>query len=106
MTRKTYRLLMILQGFLWFYLAAENALSDRVALPIVILAFLDGACYVVLGLLDIRKLLWRMLSLAFLAANLILTFTDQLGFYDYLVMGWNIVLLILVFTLAIKRKKA
>lgn len=56
MMRKAYRLLMILQGCLWFFMATETALSDSVVLSVAILAFLNGVCYILLGLLDIRTL--------------------------------------------------
>jgi hypothetical protein len=106
MIRKTYKLLMILQGFLWFYMAIQNAFSDKVMLPILVLTLLNGVLYILFGLTDIRKLFFQLAAFAFLFVNIILTFTDQLGFYDYLVMGWNFILLILVFSIIFKRQKA
>ena len=38
-----------------------------------------------------RNLLYKILATFFLFANLILTVTDQMGFFDYLVLALNII---------------
>jgi hypothetical protein len=105
MKEKAYKLLMILQGLLWLYMTVQSAVSRTVPYPVIILMLLDGIFFILLAIPDIRKLFFKLVTLAFLGANMILTFTDQLGFMDYLVMGWNLILLLLVFSIILKRKQ-
>ena len=106
MKRNLYRLLMILQGLLWIGMAVQSTSSGTVSYPILILMLLDGVFYILLAFPDIRKLLYKLAVLAFLLANTVLTVTDQMGFMDYLVLAWNLVLLVLVFFIIFARKQA
>ncbi len=106
MNRKVYRLLMIAQGLLWLYMAVQSALSGIASyLIIVILMALNGACYMLLAFPDIRKPLFKFSTIAFLGVNTVLSFTDQLGFMDYLVIVWNLVLLVLTFSILLTKKQ-
>lgn len=105
MKRNIYRLLMILQGLLWIIMAVRSITSGTVSYPILVLMLLDGVFYILLAFPDIRKLYFKLAVLAFLLANTILTLTDQMGFLDYLVLAWNLILLVLVFTIIFKRKQ-
>ena len=102
---KAYKLLMILQGLLWFYLTVQSAVSDTVQIPVLILMALDGALYILLAFPDLHKPAFKLAIPAFLATNTVLTVTDQMGFWDYLVLGWNAILLVLVFLIVFWRKK-
>ena len=107
MNRKAYQLLMLLQGLFWLAMALQSALSGiAVYSAIVLLMALDGILYILLALPDIRKPFYKLTVIAFLGVNTVLTVTDQLGFFDYLVLAWNIVLLVLVFTIVLPRRQA
>ncbi len=105
MKEKAYRLLMILQGLLWIAMAVRSIATGTVSTPILVLMLLDGFCYILLAFPDLRKLFFRLAALAFLLANTVLTFTDQMGFMDYLVLLWNLGLLVLVFLIGFRRKQ-
>ena len=106
MRRKAYQLLMLLQGLLWLAMALQSALSGiAVYSAIVLLMALNGILYILLALPDIRKPFFKLAAIAFLGVNTVLTVTDQLGFFDYLVLAWNIILLVLVFTIVLPRKQ-
>ena len=105
MKEKAYRLLMILQGLLWIVMAVRSITADTVSTPILVLMLLDGVFYILLAFPDLRMLFFKLATLAFLLANTVLTFTDQIGFMDYLVLAWNLVLLALVFFISFQRKQ-
>jgi len=106
MNKKAYTLLMILQGMLWIAMALQGAFSRAVVYPLIILLMaLNGILYILLALPDIRKPLFKFSSLAFLGVNTVLTITDQLGFFDYLVLVWNLILLVLFFSVIFPRKQ-
>ena len=88
-------------------MALQSTLSGiAVYRVIVVLMALNGILYILLALPDIRKPFFMPTAIAFPAVNTVLTVTDQPGFFDYLVLAWNSVLLVLVFTIVYPRKKA
>ena len=105
MKEKAFKLLMILQGLLWIYMTIQSVVSDKAAAIILGMMALDGIFYILLAFADIRQLLYRLVVLAFLGTNAILSITDQMGFFDYLVLSWNVVLLILVCLIIVKQRK-
>lgn len=105
MKEKAYRLLMILQGLLWIVMAVRSITAGTVSTPILVLMLLDGVFYILLAFPDLRALFLKLAVLAFLLANTALTFTDQMGFLDYLVLAWNLVLLALASSIAFQRKQ-
>lgn len=98
MRYKAYKLLMILQGILWFILTILGIFTGTVSQPVLLLLMaLDGTAYILLALFDLQKPLFKLAVPVFLVANTILTVTDQMGFMDVLVLGWNLILLGLAF---------
>ena len=106
MNQKLYKLLMILQGILWIAMAIQSAFSDTAVYPIIMLLMvLNGILYILLAFPDIRTPFFKLAVIAFLGVNTVLSVTDQLGFFDYLVLVWNIALLVLVFTIVLPRRQ-
>ena len=105
MKMKAYKLLMILQGLFWFYSTVQSAISGKAQLPVLLLLALDGVLYILLALPNLQKKLFKLIVPAFLIGNTLLTVTDQMGFMDFLILGWNAVLLVLVFSIIFRRTK-
>ena len=57
-------------------------------------------------MLKIRKPVIPILITVFLMVNTVLTFTDQMGVYDWIVLLLNLAALVLSFILAIKRYRS
>jgi 4-amino-4-deoxy-L-arabinose transferase-like glycosyltransferase len=55
---------------------------------------LNAIPFILLSRLYRKTLLLKIVTALFLAVNLILTFTDQMGLFDYIVLALNIVTLI------------
>ena len=104
MKEKAYKLFMILQGVLWLYMATQSIITGKSGLLVFLLMLLDGILFILLALPDIHRRRYSFIALAFLAGNTLLTVTDQMGVMDYLVLVWNIALLILVLSIIVKPK--
>lgn len=96
---------MIIQGIVWIVLTLISFQGDSASNIIDTMMLINGLCYIVLALIVDRKKLFRIAIIFFLAINLILTFTDQVGFYDYLVLALNAISLISFIVYIVIRKK-
>ncbi|MCE5259798.1 MAG: hypothetical protein LLG44_12205 [Chloroflexi bacterium] len=91
------RISMALQGALYLGFAIDRLLGASSAggmgrLVLALLLFANSAAFCVLAYLAPRYARWlQILTLAFLAVNLALSLTDQVGFWDYLVFALNFV---------------
>ena len=104
MKGKAYKLLMLLQGALWFILTILSLRSGMASIPVLILLALDGAAYILLAFSTLQRLLFKLAVPTFLVANTILPLTDQMGAMDYLVLVWNLVLLVLTFLIIFQKQ--
>ena len=91
---KTFKILMSAQGVLWFgfviYGIVKQMQSDASMNGVVMLLMaLNGMLFILLPLFFDKAFWIKLLTLVFLAVNLLLTFTDQTGFFDYVVLVLN-----------------
>lgn len=93
--QKNIRLILSLQGMLWFVLAFLHW-QEYSNLAIAILLALDGLGFLTLAFLYSWRKLFRFATLFYLLVNLVLTITDQMGLADYLVLALNMILVLLV----------
>jgi hypothetical protein len=105
MKEKIYKLLMIIQGVLWVYLTIRSALEGKAMAIILAMMALNGVFYLLFAFADIRRLPYKLIILLFLAANAVLSLTDQMSFMDYLVFTWNIILIVLILLIILPAKK-
>ena len=85
---------MLAQAVMWTVFAVMRLieLSGSMDMVLAILMFANAAAFAVLGcLFKKRRLLLKISTLAFLFVNMVLTFTDQMGVYDWIVLGLNII---------------
>ena len=98
---KIAKFLLMLLGFIWIvfgifstWLGGETVAGMWV---IVIMMFGDGLAYLGIGFLLHRfPRLMQLAGLGLVAVNIILTFTDQLGFFDYFTFVLNLAALYLL----------
>ncbi len=90
------RISMVLQGVLYLGFAIDRLLgaSSAGAVGSVVMAALllaNAIAFFVLAYLVPRHARWlQVITVAFLAVNLALSLTDQVGFWDYLVFALNL----------------
>jgi hypothetical protein len=97
--------LFLLNGVLWLifsFVGLFNAIDGVVAMLgpwlLAIMMAGNGMVFLVLGIFSQRGWRWMYyIALAFLAVNIILSFTDQFGFFDLFTMLVDIVLIPLLF---------
>ncbi len=98
-THFVFKIMMTAQGVLWAVLGILR-ISEGLPLPpdfIAILMFADAALFFALGFLY-RKALWlNWFTALFLAGNLVLSLTDQMGALDFIVFGADAASLALLF---------
>lgn len=96
---------VIIQGFIWIVFCCLNITPDaNFILPILMVA--NGIGFFLSALLFDRNKFFKILVYAFLFINLILTLTDETGFYDYLVLVLNVISMTsLIAYLLFKRKQ-
>jgi|GEM_PF-1349558 len=91
--KNIYSTTMIIQAIVWIFLSIFYFLERDSNTIIIILMVLNGICFFGLGLLTGEKLLFKITIYVFISINLILTVTDQMGFYDYIVLVLNVIAL-------------
>ena len=90
------KIIMPAQGLLWLAFVLWRVFDESDALStgetvLIILMALNAILFVLLSRLYRKALLLKIVTALFLAVNLILTFTDQMGLFDYIVLALNIV---------------
>lgn len=99
---------MVSQTLIWIvfgviFLADESYFS--VTVPLLML--LNGLAFSVFCWLFITKgVLVRLIALAFIFMNLVLTVTDQMGTFDYIVFALSILASVCSITLILRGRKA
>ena len=94
-----YRITMAIQSIMWIVFAAVMLIHTYASTSVIIniLMIANGITFFVFLCLSEKKIvILRILSFLFLLVNLVLTITDQMGIFDYIVLGLNI---LAVFTL-------
>lgn len=87
---KIYKFSMIIQALLWIVLSIVSFIKKDNYLIISILMFANGILFFVFSqFFDCRKIVY-FLILFFISTNIVLTFTDQMGFLDYFVLLFSI----------------
>ena len=99
-----FRVLMILQGLLWVYLCVQSIIQTT-GFPVLITGFMmiNGLCFLGLAFLRADQNRERILIVVFLTVNLILTVTDQMGLFDWIVLILNVASLTVLFFFLKKR---
>ncbi len=93
--QKNIRLILSLQGMLWFVMAFIQ--WQKFGNPaIAILLAVDGLGFLALAFLYSWRKIFRFATLFYLLVNLALTITDQMGLADYLVLALNAIIILLV----------
>ena len=85
---------MLAQAVLWIVFAVMRIIKISGSMDVVLalLMVANGIAFAVLGcLLKRRWLPLKILTVSFLLINLVLTVTDQMGVYDWLVLGLNVI---------------
>ena len=86
---------MLAQAVLWIVLGSMTIAKSAQVFPQTLIGTLmlaDAAAFAAFAFLHSKtNILIRVMIFGFLAANLILTFTDQMGAIDFAVLGLNVV---------------
>ncbi|MBN2878222.1 MAG: hypothetical protein JXN65_01205 [Clostridia bacterium] len=88
--KRIFKYSAIFQGLLWFAFVIINTNRPSTGYLLPLLMAINSICFFLLPFFMDSKPLFKAGIFAFLAVNLILTFTDQMGFFDYAVMVLNI----------------
>ncbi len=90
--KRVFIISMIMQGLIWLAFSGITLLSiDKInSIIIAVLMIIDGACFIVLAFIFDRNKFFKICTIAFIIINLILTVTDQMGIFDYIVLLLNI----------------
>ena len=80
---------MLAQAAFWVISAFLPANSLGIVMKLLMAA--DGICFAALAFLYNRNLFLKIITPLFLAVNLILTFTDQMGLWDYIILAANVI---------------
>lgn len=102
--RKTFTYSVIFQAVVWIILSIIYFFNSNSNILIFALMVVNGICFFVLSLLLDSSKIFRIGIFLFLLINLILTFTDQMGVYDYLVLVLNIISLTAFFIYIAKQR--
>jgi hypothetical protein len=86
---------LFLQAILWFVLAGIHfAQYQQWLIPLLLI--LDGVGFLAFAFLFPKHTIFRILAAAYLAANILLTVSDQMGVWDYLVLALNVITIIVI----------
>ena len=99
-----YKVIMIAQSVMWIVFAIVLLTTKQSSTHPIVTALMiaNGVVFFAFLLLaETKNVFLRILTLAFLAINLVLSFTDQIGLFDYVAMALNI-LAILCFSYLLK----
>lgn len=86
-----------------FYIESTTSFFPK--LITFILLLVDGVAYFVFVLLKHDARSYAIIFTGFIFANIALTFTDQMGLWDYLILVLNIFILLLYYAIYIKKIK-
>ncbi len=101
---KIFKFNMILQSLLWIIFSVVTFAKNDTLIIVCILMLVNGILFFVFSQIFQENKLVQSAIFLFLAANLILTFTDQMGFFDYLVMIFNILSIVSLIVYIPKKK--
>jgi tetrahydromethanopterin S-methyltransferase subunit D len=103
--RSWLRALLLINSAVWFVFCVQGLFSNsqRFGLPsgsswiISVLMAGNGLVLMIMALIIVRgSRLVLFLAAGFVSVNAVLSITDQVGFWDYLVLGLNLVILVLL----------
>jgi hypothetical protein len=98
--KKVFLAIMITQALFWLGLGIFS--SNTAGFIINVLMILDGAAFAFLAFFYNKNLFLKISTGAFLLINTVLTFTDQMGLYDYIILAANIACIALFTLIAMK----
>ena len=86
--KKLFFYAMLAQSVFWVVSGILLQNSPSIILNILMAA--DGTCFAALAFFYNKNLFFKITAALFLAVNLILTFTDQIGVWDYVILVANL----------------
>ncbi len=97
---------VIIQSLLWIVFSFIYFFKDDTIFLICLLMLINGIFFFLSALFFNKGKLLQIFIFVFIAVNLILSLTDQTGFFDYLVFVFDIISLIslVIFVLVNKNK--
>lgn len=104
-TKGIFIISVVIQIFIWIIFSIINFINASTHMIVIILMAANGVCFLLTAFLFDKRMSFRTIIYVFLAVNLILTFTDETGFFDYVVLVLNIVSIISLTTYSILKKK-
>ncbi|MEX1377420.1 MAG: hypothetical protein AB1Z23_08080 [Eubacteriales bacterium] len=102
---KIFTYSMIVQSLVWIFLSAVYFFTINSSIYILVLMSANAICFFGLALIRDRNIFFNMLIYVFVIINLVLSLTDQMGKYDYLVLFLNIISLISYIFYKLKKPK-
>ena len=97
--KKAFFIIMIAQSLFW--IGTGIFASVNAGLIIKMLMVSDGLAFVFLAFFYNKNLFFKISTGAFLMINTVLTFTDQMGIYDYIILAANIACIALFTLIAV-----
>ncbi len=94
--KNVFIILMAVQGVLWIAWSVFVLINHLQNPYIAMLMLGNGLVFLVSTLVYNRNRFFKSAVMGFVALNLILTLTDQMGLYDYIVLVLNIASLFLI----------
>ncbi len=97
--KKVFLAIMMAQALFW---VVSGIFLSGNFIFINVLMILDGAAFAFLAFFYNKNLFFKISTGIFLALNTLLTFTDQMGVYDYIILAANIACIILFTLIMVK----
>ena len=94
--KNVFFILMAVQGVLWIAWSVFVLINHSQNPYVAMLMLGNGLVFLVSTLVYNRNRFFKTAVMGFVALNLILTLTDQMGLYDYIVLVLNIASLFLI----------
>jgi len=86
--RKIFTAVMLIQAVFWVVLGLFFKSNAGIVLNILMIA--DGTAFAFFAFFYNRNLFFKIVTGLFLFINTALTLTDQVGVYDYIILGLNL----------------
>lgn len=86
--KKVFTAIMLIQAVFWLALGLFFKSNAGFILNILMIA--DGAAFAFFAFFYNRNLFFKIVTGLFLFINTVLTLTDQVGVYDYIILGLNL----------------
>ena len=102
--KKLFFTIILAQAVYW--IASGILLQNSPSFIINVLMIADGACFAALAFLYGKNLFFKIITALFFAANLILTFTDQMGIWDFIILAANILCIASFAVIMMRGRKA